>query len=140
LCGVEDGAFGQGSTIRFDYPAASSQGIAAPAQKRRLRVEAIRSLVLEPLSPLTLELDPDLPRGQVLVTGHDLDKQSVRSFYLERMEQIETLSLRDEFEQRGGEDRATGENAGKCFLPLARTWRRMTSWLRRTCDCRQPGA
>jgi predicted DNA-binding transcriptional regulator YafY len=95
---------------------------------------------LEPLSPLTLELDPDLPRGQVLVTGHDLDKQSVRSFYLERMEQIETLSLRDEFEQRGGEDRATGENAGKCFLPLARTWRRMTSWLRRTCDCRQPGA
>jgi hypothetical protein len=140
VCGLEDGAFAQGSTIRFDYPAANSQGIAAPAQKRRLRVEAIRSLALEPLSPLTLELDPDLPRGQVLVTGHDLDKQSVRSFYLERMEQIETLSLRDGLKQQGGGDRTNGENAGKCFLPLAGTWRRMTSWLRRNCDGRQPGA
>lgn len=127
-CGPQDAAFSQGSTIRFDYPAASTNGKPASLKKRRLRVETIRALCWEPLAPITVELDPELPRGSVLVTGHDLDKSAVRSFYLERMERIETVSLWDE---HGAGDDSSDNVAGleaHSGCPLGPAIARVRTW------------
>jgi len=92
----QDGAFAPGSTIRFDYPAANFKGVRPRLEKRCVRVEHIRPLCQQPLADVTIELEPMLHRGEVLVTGQDLDKDSERSFYLERMEQIEIITIYDE--------------------------------------------
>lgn len=91
----DNGAFARGSTIRFDYPAANYKGVRPRMERRLMRVERVRPLAEQPLHPITTELEPMLNRGEVLVTGQDLDKDAERSFYLERMEQVEPVAIYD---------------------------------------------
>lgn len=101
------GAFGKGSTIRFDYPAANYKGVRPRWERRCMRVEHVRPLCEQPLADITVELDPNLNRGEVLVTGYDLDKDAERSFYLDRMQDIETVAIFDEADSAGDEQSAS---------------------------------
>jgi hypothetical protein len=77
-----------GMLIEFEYPAANFRGVRPRWERRRLRVDRVRAINTEPLAPLTLELEPLLSRGKVLVTGLDLDKGRERSFYAEQMREV----------------------------------------------------
>lgn len=73
----------KGRIVSGLYPAANYYGVRLRYEPRRLLVESVRVIRNEPLEAETLELDPMLRRGRVLVTGMDLDKHAERSFYLE---------------------------------------------------------
>lgn len=73
----------KGRVVSGLYPAANYYGVRLRYEPRRLLVESVRVLRNEPLEAETLELDPMLIRGRVLVTGIDLDKNAERTFYLE---------------------------------------------------------
>lgn len=88
-------AFAKGSIIRFDYPAANYKGARRRLERRCLQVDHVRPLRQEPLAAITIELDPNLDRGEVLVTGKDLEKDAERSFYQDRMENVETVATFD---------------------------------------------
>lgn len=81
-----------GRLIRFDYPAHNYHGARQRLEPRRLRIEKIRDLAQQPLEAATCCGDPLLRRGQILVTGVDLDKGAERSFYVESMEQLQAIS------------------------------------------------
>ncbi len=74
-----------GSLVEFRYPAANCHGVLPRWERRRLRIQKVRDIRAEPLDPFTLAVSPALRRGQLLVTGLDLDKQAERSFYLDSM-------------------------------------------------------
>lgn len=78
-----------GSVVSFLYPAANFSTVRRPKmERRRLRVDRVRLLDDNPLDSFTLEAEPDLRRGQTLITGYDLDKQAERSFYAESMREV----------------------------------------------------
>lgn len=83
--------FEVGSFIRFLYPRHNYRGVRSRLEQRRFKVEQIRYTDVEPIESETIELDPLLDRGAVLLTGIDLDKNSERSFYLHSMAQIEVI-------------------------------------------------
>lgn len=85
-----------GLRYRFRYPRHNYRGVRRDLDARRVLVEEVRRLDQQPLELVTLELDPLLERGRVLVTGIDLDKMARRSFYLESMADIEHDSGPDE--------------------------------------------
>lgn len=58
---------------------------------RRFIVRSVRDLRDEPLDPTTPLLEPLVDRGNLLVTGFDIDKQAERSFYVERMSELRRL-------------------------------------------------
>lgn len=118
------GAFGKGSTIRFDYPAANYKGVRPRWERRCLRVEHVRPLCEQPLADITIELDPNLDRGEVLVTGHDLDKDAERSFYLDRMQHIETVAIYDETVTAEGDEDLSDPAALDTAVCRFRDWLR----------------
>lgn len=63
-------------------------------EHRRLWIQNIRPLDHRPLEPKTIQADPLLNRGLILINGRDLDKLSPRSFYLESMDGLELQSWR----------------------------------------------
>lgn len=73
----------KGRIVAGLYPAANYYGVRLRYEPRRLLVESVRVIRHEPIEAETLELDPMLKRGRVLITGLDLDKNAERSFYLE---------------------------------------------------------
>lgn len=74
-----------GQVLEFDYPRHNYHLVRSGLERRRLLVEKVRDLSAEPLDQVTIQLDPELRRGRLLVTGQDLDKRAERSFYLESM-------------------------------------------------------
>lgn len=65
------------------YPAANYHGVRLRLEPRLLLVESVRLLREEPIESDTVEMDPLLKRGRVLLTGTDLNKLAERSFYIE---------------------------------------------------------
>lgn len=116
------GAFGKGSTIRFDYPAANYKGVRPRWERRCMRVEHVRPLCEQPLADITVELEPNLNRGEVLVTGYDLDKDAERSFYLDRMQHVETVAIYDEADSAGSEQSESMATAVERFQHWIRSF------------------
>jgi hypothetical protein len=121
--------FATGSTIRFDYPAANYLGIRRPRfDQRRLKVERVRELAKQPLEPTTIQEEPLLRRGSVLVTGWDLDKHQERSFYLESMQNIEPyqslmdLECKVQLLERDSDPETVWEGDGESAIAYARQW------------------
>ena len=79
------------SVVEFFYPAANYRGARFRWERRRLLVEKVRDLTAEPLDPMTVQLDPELRRGRVLVTGQDLDRLGERSFYVDSMRNVRQI-------------------------------------------------
>lgn len=75
----------------FLYPRHNFHGVLSRLEPRRLRVEEIRDIRKVPLAIVTVDLQPLLRRGRLLVTGWDLDKQEERSFYADSMKSLEPL-------------------------------------------------
>jgi hypothetical protein len=84
-----------GGCIQFNYARHNYAGIDQQQETRRVRITAIRDTRIEPLDSETLTLRPTLLRGRWLITGEDLDKGVERTFYLERMIDIEPMQLGD---------------------------------------------
>lgn len=79
----------RGKVIRFDYPAANYRGANAPLQTRRLRVREVRDILSTPLAFVTSILNPELRRGQFLISGEDCDVLADRSYYRDSMSNLE---------------------------------------------------
>jgi len=77
--------FQVGNIVEFEYPRHNFFGVLTSFEKRRVRVTGLRDTARSPIEPETVALQPLLLRGRFLMTGEDLDKQSERSFYVERM-------------------------------------------------------
>lgn len=77
--------------ISFRYPRHNFNGIRSRAEHRKLLIQRVRHLDMEPLHESTVPSQPLLRRGHTLVTGIDLDKGEQRSFYYESMEEVEVL-------------------------------------------------
>lgn len=75
----------EGCVYLFQYPRHNFHGVMGRLENRQIRVESIRDLTIDPIERITFEFQPLLKRGRTLVTGHDLDKDAERSFYLESM-------------------------------------------------------
>ena len=81
-----------GKCIQFSYARHNYQGIDQQQEIRRVRITAIRDTRIEPLDEGTVTLRPTLLRGRWLITGEDLDKGEERTFYVERMSDIELIA------------------------------------------------
>lgn len=84
--------FRPGYAYRFSYPRHNYRGLPETREARRIRVESIRDLQQYPLEEFTTTQNPTLCRGRWLITGHDLDRDAQRSFYLESMADVSPLS------------------------------------------------
>lgn len=84
--------FEVGQVVQFSYPAANYLGVKKRWEQRRLLIEKVRDLSTQPLEAETLEADPLLDRGGVLVTGIDVDRGAERSFYTNAMREPATVS------------------------------------------------
>jgi hypothetical protein len=83
-----------GSLIQFCYPRHNFTGTRrCRLEQRRIRITAVRDLRDEPLDPATLESEPHVRRGKLLVTGYDLDRHAERSFYVESMSELRPLDV-----------------------------------------------
>ena len=74
-----------GCAYSFLYPRHNYAGLPDRSELRRVRVTSIRDTRREPLDSTTVPLNPTLQRGRWLVTGHDLDRDAERSFYVTSM-------------------------------------------------------
>lgn len=81
--------FSAGNVISFSYPTDNRIGVKTRLARRRVVVKSERDLAEQPLETSTIRLDPWRRRGQLLVTGFDLDKQRWRKFYFEPMRTIQ---------------------------------------------------
>ena len=77
-----------GCAYSFQYPRHNFHGVLSKLETRRVQIESIRDLQAEPLDVVTFNMQPLLHRGRWLVTGHDLDKDGERSFYVQSMRSI----------------------------------------------------
>lgn len=82
-----------GSVLSFSYPLDNRLKVFTRLRRRRFVVESIRDIALEPIEPWAIALRPDLRRGPVLITGHDLDLHLTRSFYVSSARSIRSLSM-----------------------------------------------
>lgn len=80
-----------GRAYSFEYPRYNYSGLPDRTEVRRINVISVRDLKREPLDAETFELRPTLNRGRWLVRAEDLDKGEERSFYAERMSDIQNL-------------------------------------------------
>lgn len=80
-----------GACVRFQYPRHNFHGVAGKSESRRLRIMRIRDTSKDPIEKKWVEMNPTLLRGRYLVTGEDLDKSEERSFYLERMTELDVI-------------------------------------------------
>lgn len=77
--------------VGFYYPAANYRGVRRRRMEfRRVLITAIRDLRDDPIRD-DEEIEPNLNRGTMLVTGLDLDKNAERSFYVESMAELRRL-------------------------------------------------
>lgn len=88
-------SFVPGRAYSFQYPRHNYRLLPATTELRRIVVESVRDVTTGPLDRMTPSLNPLLQRGRWLITGHDLDKDAVRSFYSESMTDIQALSEDD---------------------------------------------
>jgi hypothetical protein len=84
-----------GGCVRFQYARHNFVGLDQQQEVRRVRITAIRDIRIDPLDEETFTLRPTLLRGRYLITGEDLDKGVERTFYLERMSDIEKIAESD---------------------------------------------
>ena len=84
-------SFSVGVSYAFDYPRHNFHGIKSSFERRHVHVTEVRDLMERPLDPMTGEESPLLRRGQILITGQDLDKGLERSFYADSMVNVELL-------------------------------------------------
>lgn len=84
--------FRLGCAYSFRYPRYNYRGLPARTEIRHVVVEVLRDTQQDPLETRTLTENPSLRRGRWLVTGHDLDRDSQRSFYVDSMAEITLLS------------------------------------------------
>lgn len=82
-----------GCAYSFLYPRHNYRQLPTTAELRRIEVVSLRDVRREPLDPVTRQHNPLLKRGRWLVTGHDLDKDAERTFYLESMTNVRCLSV-----------------------------------------------
>jgi hypothetical protein len=82
-----------GCVFSFSYPTDNRFRVSTRLRRRRFVIESVRDCKAEPIEPWAVELRPDLRRGQLLVTGHDLDRYGVRSFYVESMRSLKEISV-----------------------------------------------
>lgn len=80
-----------GHAYAFLYPRHNFHGVLSSLEPRRVRVIEIRDLKDDPLDPETFELQPLVRRDRLLVTGEDLDKNAVRSFYVASMRKVRVI-------------------------------------------------
>lgn len=81
-----------GCAYSFRYPRYNYFGLPGRTEFRRVIVQAVRDTRHEPLEELTVSSNPSLRRGRWLVTGHDLDRDAGRSFYVDSMTDIQPLT------------------------------------------------
>jgi hypothetical protein len=82
-----------GSLIAFDYPAANYHGVRLRWDKRQLFITGLRDTITKSLDLETLQIDPLLRRGRLLVTGIDCHKLVERTFYRESMVNLRNVSI-----------------------------------------------
>ena len=81
-----------GCAYSFHYPRYNYLGLPTTVETRRIVVAEIRDTFSQPLEELTVAANPLLKRGRWLVTGHDLDRDAMRSFYFDSMSEVRPLS------------------------------------------------
>ena len=92
-----------GRAYSFEYPRYNYQKLPNKLELRRVRVTAVRDTQRDPLDDITESLNPLLRRGRMLVIGDDLDKAVERSFYVDSMLNIQSLSDDDLQPLKGAE-------------------------------------
>jgi hypothetical protein len=80
--------FGEGNVVIFSYPEDNRVGVKTRLNPRRIVVRKERDLRESPLESRTIKLDPNRRRGQLLITGFDIDRQRVRRFYFDSMRSL----------------------------------------------------
>lgn len=84
-------SFRPGECYSFEYPRHNFHGVLSHFETRRIRVTSIRDVWASPLDRVTIELQPILRRGRLLITGEDLDKHAERSFYVDSIRGADLL-------------------------------------------------
>lgn len=84
-------SFRPGECYSFEYPRHNFHGVRSHFETRRIRVTSVRDVWASPLDRVTIELQPILRRGRLLITGEDLDKHAERSFYVDSIRNAEPL-------------------------------------------------
>jgi hypothetical protein len=82
-----------GKVVEILYPIRNEIGSRPRLRARRILVETVRDLLLEPLTPEDVARRPYVRRGRFLLTGMDLSKGAQRSFYLDwnRVRRLQVL-------------------------------------------------
>lgn len=75
----------------FLYPRHNFHGVLSQQELRRVLVEEVRDVTKNHLDQQTVDLQPLLRRGRLLITGLDLDKNQERSFYAESMQRVKVI-------------------------------------------------
>lgn len=83
----------RGQIFQFSYPENNRFRKRTRLERRRFVVQGIRDLERRPLSPVTLDRDPDLRRCRFLLCGHDLDKHEWRCFYLDSWRTVRKIEI-----------------------------------------------
>lgn len=96
VCSAVD-SFVVGMWLIFAYPRANYHGVHTYYERRRILIEEVRRLEDAPLAAETLELNPLVRRGPVLVRGFDFDKWDWRSFYASSMRDVRTGHMDEAF-------------------------------------------
>ena len=81
-----------GRAYSFEYPRHNYRQLPKTTELRRIVVASVRDTHEAPLDHVTESLNPLLKRSRWLVTGRDLDKDVERSFYMDSMSNIQTLT------------------------------------------------
>lgn len=80
--------FASGNVLIFSYPTDNRIGARTRLATRRVVVHNERDLRIKPLEPVTIKLDPNRRRGQLLISAFDISLQRWRRFYYDSMRSI----------------------------------------------------
>lgn len=71
-----------GATVAFSYPVSTLVGVPPEYRRRRLIVQRVRDLWADPITPEEFFRRPFVRRSRWLVWGRDVDRGTMRQFYL----------------------------------------------------------
>lgn len=80
-----------GTSIAFRYPKENRVDKSIEWLDRRATIYKVRFMDEQPVEELTKILNPHVRRGRILLVTVDIDKQELRSFYVESMKDLRTI-------------------------------------------------
>lgn len=99
-----------GRSVSFRYPKHNFRidGIPRCTEVRRCKIEGVRDCEAFPIEADTVTMNPHLNRGRWLVEAYDYDREGLRCFYWESMQDVQI--------ERGGFDDPAAEHPQAVFV------------------------